>query len=106
MSSKRGLSADEDTAKLEMTVCCQNVRAWLKSTSHEGKYTYSHILEMIHGLGPREKLCFVQDLCAENCTPRSTWICKTEHHCKHKACFLFLLVKDNKPNPQNALKQE
>lgn len=84
------LSGDEDAAKLEMMVRCGNVLAWLKSTSHEGKYTYSHILEIILGLGPHEKLCFVQDICAENRTPRSTWICKTEDHCKRKACLLFV----------------
>lgn len=83
-------SGDEDIATLEVMVRRRNVRARLKSTSHEGKYTYSHILEIILGLGPHEKLCFVQDLCAENCTPRSTWICKTEDHCKHKACLLFV----------------
>lgn len=83
------LPGGEDTAKLELMVHCQNVIAWLKSTTHESKYTYSHISESIHGLGPHEKLCFVQDRCAENRTPRSTWICKTEDHCKHKACLLF-----------------
>lgn len=102
-------SGEEDTAKLEIMVRCRNLIA-LTSTLHEGKYTYSHILEIILGLGPHEKLCFVQDICAENCTPRSTWICKTEDHCKHKACLLFfffpsLLFKDDKPNPPKAVKQ-
>lgn len=29
---------------------------WLSATAHEGKYTYSHILEIIHGLRPLEKI--------------------------------------------------
>jgi len=91
-------------------VPCRNGIARLKSTSREGKYTYSHILEIIRGLGPHEKLCFVQDICAENCTPRSTWICKTEDHRKRKAClfgfFFPSLFKDNKPDPQKALKEQ
>lgn len=89
-----------------MTVRCQNVIAWLKSTTHEGKYTHSHVSESIHGLGPHEKLCFVQDICAENCTPRSTWICKTEDHCKHKACSLFFpsLFKRRQTKPPEGSK--
>lgn len=54
------------------------------------------------GLGPREKLCFVQEFCAENCTPRSTWSCKTEHRRKHKACLLFfplIVVQRQQPRP-------
>lgn len=58
------------------------------------------------GLGPREKLCFVQEFCAENCTPRSTWSCKTEHCCKHKACLLFFpltVVQRQHPGPPEGL---
>lgn len=29
---------------------------WLSATAHEGKYTYSHILEITHGLRPLEKI--------------------------------------------------
>lgn len=52
--------------------------------------------------GPREKLCFVQEFCAENCTPRSTWSSKTEHHRKHKACSLFfplVVAQRQQPRP-------
>lgn len=57
------------------------------------------------GRGPRQKLCFVQEFCAENCTPRSTWSCKTQHHCTHKACCLFfplLVVQRQQARPQQA----
>lgn len=33
------LSGDEDIAKLEMKVHCRDGVGWLKSASHEGKYT-------------------------------------------------------------------
>lgn len=58
------------------------------------------------GRGPREKLCFVQEFCAENCTPRSTWSCKTQHHCKHKACswfFPLVAVQKQQPRPPKGL---
>ena len=61
-------SGDEGDAEFEVSVWHWDV-TWLSSTAHEGKYTYSHILEIIHGLWPLEKNCAFSGIwCAENCT--------------------------------------
>lgn len=57
------------------------------------------------GLGPREKLCFVQEFCAENCTPDQHGAVKpnTTANIRLARCFSpSLLPKDNKPDPQKA----
>lgn len=68
---------------------------WLSATAHEGKYTYSHILEITHGLRPLEKIVLSPEFDVLKIALAPPLLCKSKHKnevlCKHKGYLFFLL---------------